>query len=309
LRGTSENALLWFRPAVEKMVSWAGNPEKTYAEGPNGPRLTPRGSFKLWQETVKNQSERWSPSEVEAARDLRSALTDVTVRKATQAERARDMLLGMVSHDLRNPLGAISLAAQLLQVGGAEPSQVTRASARIAASSDRMRRMIEQLLDFTRVRAGSLQVNLQEIDLVVLCRQLVEEVEGAHPGSRVQSQLPEACAFRCDPDRMAQVLSNLLGNARHHGDPTRPTELTLRCDPAQVEVVVRNYGAPIPEERLATIFEPFKRTAGERGANKHAGLGLGLFIVKRLVELHGGSVRITSSAEQGTACAVLLPRT
>jgi len=305
---TEHNALLWFRPAVEKQVSWAGSPEKVYTHGPNGVRLTPRGSFELWRETVRDQSVRWSHLEIEAARALRAGLTDAAVRKAHEAERARDMMLGMVSHDLRNPLGAISLAAEVLKIGGSEPTRVTRESARIAASSDRMRRMIEQLLDFTRARSGSLELVPVAFDLVVLCRELIEEIEGAHPGTRVVTELPGTCPFVGDPDRIAQVLSNLLGNARHHGDPAQPIEMSLRCGDRHVDLAIRNRGAPIPPDRLAAIFDPFKRGHAEPRGRKQSGLGLGLFIVRRLVELHRGQVEVTSSLEDGTVVTVRLPR-
>jgi two-component system, chemotaxis family, sensor kinase Cph1 len=305
---TAENAVIWFRPAIVETVSWAGSPEKTYSVGPNGPSLNPRGSFALWKETVENQSERWSPLEVNAAAELRAGLAEVTIRKVREAEHSRDMLLGMVSHDLRNPLGAIRLAAEMLQTGEAEASSVTRASARIAASSDRMRRMIEQLLDYTRTQAGTLQLSIREIDLVTLCRELAEEIEGAHPGFRVDLVLPESCPFACDPDRIAQVVSNLLGNARNHGDPARPASLALRCLENEVVIEIRNQGPSIPSDRLSTLFEPFKRNREMARASRYSGLGLGLFIVKRLVELHRGSVGISSSDEHGTVCTVTLPR-
>jgi two-component system, chemotaxis family, sensor kinase Cph1 len=162
-------------------------PREGPSRGPNGQRLTPRGSFALWKETVRDQSARWSPIDIEVARALRAGLTEAAVRKAQETERARDMMLGRLSHDLRNPLGTIVLAAEVLKIGDHEPTRVTRASARIAASSDRMRRMIEQLLDFTRARAGSLELSSVAFDLVTLCRELIEEIEGAHPGARVEA--------------------------------------------------------------------------------------------------------------------------
>jgi light-regulated signal transduction histidine kinase (bacteriophytochrome) len=305
---TRDNVLVWFRPVVARTVAWAGNPEKTYDEGPHGPRLTPRGSFALWRETVEHQSERWSDLEIAAAMELRSRLVDVLLRKTMEAERAREMLLGMVSHDLRNPLGAISLAAQVLEMKPAEQAVVTRTSARIAASSDRMRRMIEQLLDYTRTKSGSLRVEPAEMDLVALCRYLAEEIEGAHPGFHVTLELPDACRFVGDRDRIAQVISNLLGNARHHGDPAQPTVLTLTCTDAEIVIGVRNQGPPIPPEQLPLIFEPFKREPKDARTRRNAGLGLGLFIVKELVTLHRGTVTIASSSAEGTVCTVRLPR-
>jgi chemotaxis family two-component system sensor kinase Cph1 len=258
LHETASNAVLWFRPEVVQTVSWAGNPEKTYDEGPNGPRLNPRGSFKLWRETVQNQSERWSSSEIDAARELRAGLVDVAIRKAREAEQSRDMLLGMVSHDLRNPLGAISLTAGMLKASGTESAKMTHAFARIAASSDRMKRMIEQLLDYTRARSGSLSMDAQDFDLVILCHQLMEEIEAAHPGSRVELDLPDACAFYGDPGRIAQIISNLLGNARHHGDPAKRLAEGVRIpngspgpDDYRVAHLVYTAGEELPIKPLA----------------------------------------------------------
>jgi signal transduction histidine kinase len=245
-----------------------------------------------------------------AARELRGGLVERVLHKAKEAERSRDMLLGMVSHDLRNPLGVISMTAQLLgrREGETtdEASKVTRASARIGASSDRMRRMIEQLLDYTRSKAGTLTVTATEFDLAALCVHIAEETTVAHPGFRLDLELPPTCTFVGDVDRIAQVISNLLGNARHHGDPAAPTVLALRDAPDAVALEVRNSGKPIPPERLASIFEPFKRESN--AATRHKGLGLGLFIVRSLVELHKGTVQITSTEAGETACVVRLPR-
>lgn len=302
------NMVLWSRPAVEKTVSWAGNPEKVYAVGPNGPRLSPRGSFSRWRETVQHQSEPWSHAELDAVRGLRAGIGEAFVRRSREADQARDMLLGMISHDLRNPLSAITTAAEVLKTGKHESAQVTRASVRIAASSDRMRRMIEQLLDYTRSELGSLHMSPTTFDLVVLCDQLVEEVRAAHPGSRIETGFPARCAFTGDPDRIAQMLSNLLGNARHHGDPAHAIRFRLGCAPDHVALEITNKGPVIPPEKVATIFEPFKRARGDERTSAHSsGLGLGLYIVKRVVELHHGQVALRSSLDEGTTVIVTLP--
>ncbi len=303
------NVLVWLRPEQQRTVSWAGEPGKVYSEGPNGPRLSPRGSFALWLETVRGRSVAWTPAQVEAARELRVGLIDVAARQAMEAVRDRDMVLGMVSHDLRSPLGAISMSASLLeQPESATPEQLTYLSSRIASSSDRMRGMVEHLLDFTRSRTGNFELQLVELDLVPLCQQLVSETELGHPGVRITTSLPGSCRLRCDPGRLSQAISNLLGNARHHGDVTRPISLRVREEGAAVHMEVHNFGAIAPEV-LPFIFEPFRRASGGTAVTRHkAGLGLGLYIVRAVVEAHGGEISVVSSVTEGTRFSITLPK-
>lgn len=299
--------VMWLRREQAREVTWAGNPEKVYAQGPHGPRLSPRGSFELWKEEVRGRSTPWSRAEREVAEKLRVALVETTVRRAHEHAKARDLVLGMVSHDLRNPLGAISVSAELLKHAEHQPETVNRVSARIAASSHRMGRMIEQLLDFTRASAGTMQLSPRPTDVAQVIREVCEELVAARPGLDVATERSGDLQVFADPDRLAQVVSNLVSNARDHGDSGRPITVRARGDAHLVQLEVHNWGNPIPPEAVGTIFEPFKRSRSAH-ASSRSGLGLGLFIVAQVVRAHGGTTAVTSSAEAGTTFTVTLPR-
>ena len=242
---------------------------------------------------------------LELARLRREAQT-----RLAEAERALGFshtFLGMLGHDLRNPLGAIVTSADVLL--RREPDErVARPAARIRSSAQRMARMIDQLLDFTRARIGAgIPLHPTPVDLSRLAAPLVEELEPGAP-KRVQIEVQGDPRGEWDPDRLAQVLSNLLGNALEHGDPAAPVHLRIDgTDPQRVELRVENAGA-IPAELLPTLFDPFRRAAGARRTEKSRGLGLGLFVVEQVVQAHGGRIEVSSSPEEGTSFRLSLPR-
>ncbi|WNG46572.1 PAS domain-containing protein [Archangium minus] len=222
-----------------------------------------------------------------------------------RAEQFRDRLVGIVSHDLRNPLHSISLAAELLLRREDVPEPVLAGVRRIARSADRMSRMITDLLDFTRARMGSgLPLQRRPGELVELVRATLEEFEVTHPGRIVLSPGRGPYTGEWDPDRLAQVVSNLVGNALQHGAENLPVEISLREENETFVLSVRNQGPPIPEELLPHIFDPFRRAA----SSSRQGLGLGLYIVQQIVLAHGGSITVDSNAASGTTFTVRLPR-
>ena len=299
----AQNFIMWFRREQVRTVSWGGDPKKVFLTRPHGTRLTPRGSFALWQENVRGRALRWTAATLATTGALRTDLLEVTAQRINEFNRTRDMLLAVVSHDLRNPLNAISLSAKVL--AGGERDTVNKVSARISASSDRMKRMIEQLLDYTRIKNNAFSLAFEETDIALLCRQLGEEIELAHPDSQLCLDLQQPCVAYCDPDRIAQSVSNLLGNARHHGASGRPITLRVRCEGGGADVEVHNFGQVISEEEQRRIFEPFIR--GQHVSTR-SGLGLGLYIVQQLIDAHQGTVSVRSSAEEGTTFRIRLPR-
>ena len=215
-------------------------------------------------------------------------------------------LIGIVSHDLRNPVGAIMVSASLLQRQGLDDRQA-RAVARIMASAERATRMIRDLLDFTQARlGGGIPLQRAPADLHQLGGAVVEEVRASHPDQRVLHEAQGEARGDWDADRVAQVLSNLLGNAVRHA--AEGTAVTLRTwgEPGRGVLEVHNVGEPIPRELLGDIFQPLRRatTSGDRHSRS---IGLGLFIVDHVVKAHGGRVEVTSSAEEGTRFRVHLP--
>jgi signal transduction histidine kinase len=226
-----------------------------------------------------------------------------------QTEQVRERLLGMIGHDLRSPLSAVSVAAERLCL---EPCsrRHERIGERIASSAARMGRMIAQLLDFTRARLGG-GIPIQPVlaDLAAICRRVLDEIQMAHPAAQVQASLAACACGAWDPDRLADVVSNLVGNAIDHGATGAPIEVTLEDHEAHVTLQVRNQGATIAATELRSIFDPFHRgRVTGHGTGKRAGLGLGLYIVQQIVAAHGGTVH-AESHEGATTFTVVLPKT
>ncbi len=225
--------------------------------------------------------------------------------EAARVGALQEQLLAVVGHDLRTPLAAITLSAGLLQRrGGLAPPQA-EAVARILQGSSRMARLIRDLMDFSRVRQGlGLSLHPARTDLARLAHQAVEEAQAAGAGVPISLACEGDGTIEGDPDRLAQVLANLLGNAVQHGAGT-PIHLALLGLPADVVLEVRNGGPPVPPEVLPHVFEPFRRGGGAAPAGS---VGLGLFIVREIVRAHGGEVTVRSAEEQGTCFTVRLPR-
>ncbi|HET7785540.1 MAG TPA: ATP-binding protein [Myxococcales bacterium] len=231
-------------------------------------------------------------------------LVDITERKRGELEakrtaRFREQFVGIVSHDLRNPLTAILNSAQLLQRYGDLPERQARVAARISSSAERMARMIDDLLDFARSRlGGGFPIQRRRMDLQQVCEQIVEELEFAWTRS-IPVDAQGDLWGNWDPDRIAQVISNLVGNALQHSQGD--VRVTLRAEGDTVVLETWNGGQPIPAEVVPHLFEPGRRDA------RSSGLGLGLFIVQQIVLAHGGHMEVRSDAE-GTVFTVALPR-
>ncbi len=225
-----------------------------------------------------------------------------------QAVQFSETFVGILGHDLRNPLGAITAAADLL-LRREINERVARPIERIRTSAGRMERMIEQILDFTRARiGGGIPIKPAEVDLHRLATELVEELEGAAP-QQVLLDARGSLGGEWDGDRLAQVISNLLGNAIEHGDAGNPVRLDLDGTASgMVRVSVKSSGA-IAAPDLPALFDPFRRAASESKARKSKGLGLGLYIVQQIVHAHGGRIEARSSEAEGTVFVVELPRT
>jgi PAS domain S-box-containing protein len=239
---------------------------------------------------------------------------DVTEQKRSQAElfktaRFREQFVGIVGHDLRNPLSAILTAADLLLKHGGLADRQARAVARIASSAERMARMIDDLLDFTRSRlGGGFPITPRRIDLRELCAQVIEELELAYPERTIEFESRGDAWGNWDPDRMAQVISNLIGNALQHSPDSATVRVHLFEEEDRVVFETYNAGPPIPADVVPHLFEPGRRGPPRRGRAGSSGLGLGLYIVQQIVLAHGGAITVRSSAEEGTAFIVSLPR-
>jgi signal transduction histidine kinase len=242
-----------------------------------------------------------------AEESLRNSREELRLQneQLTRTVKFAEMFVGILGHDLRNPLCAITTAASLL-ARRADSDRVTRPATRILGSAARMARMIDQVLDFTRIRLGQgLPLDRKTTDLGEVCRAALDELESNRPDGPVRLETSGDLVGWWDADRLAQLISNLLGNALTHGsDP-----ITVRADGSEtrsVSVEVRNGGC-IPEELLPVIFEPF-RTSANRKSERSSGLGLGLYISQQVALAHEGSIDVASDAEHGTCFTIRLPR-
>ncbi|AKJ06718.1 PAS domain S-box-containing protein [Archangium gephyra] len=240
-------------------------------------------------------------------------LVDITERKQQeerlrQTAEFRERFLGVVSHDLRNPLNAILLSANALLRTEGIPASHTKMVRRIVTSGERMGRMIGELLDFTRGRlGGGIPIHPQRVNLRHLSRHVLEELELGFPSRELRLRAEGDFLGEWDSDRLAQLLGNLGKNALDYSPADTPVDFSLLDEGDTLRVEVHNEGAPIPRELLAGIFEPFRR-AVEGDAHPTSGLGLGLFIVQEIARAHGGSVEVRSSEGDGTTFSVRLPR-
>lgn len=258
----------------------------------------------------------FAESELDMARAIANHLASVTKRfqavtKLEETIRYNELFAGVLAHDLRNPLGAMMTAAQLLLMRregeGALSDRETKPLGRIVTSGQRMATMIEQLLDFTRIRlGGGIPIEPHETNLADLCGQAVAELELGHPEWIIQRQAIGDLRGAWDSDRLLQVLSNLLANACQHGVAGVPVFVKLDgSDGHRVGIEIRNRGA-IPASLLPHLFDPFRSTG--HGRDQSRGLGLGLHIVREIVRGHGGSVEVVSNDSEDTTFLVRLPR-
>ena len=225
--------------------------------------------------------------------------------------RSRQLFLGILSHDLRGPLGAIMITTKALSQSGQLDEELSRLAAGAASSAAAMSRMIDDLLDYTGAGLGAaMPLSPVATDLGQLCREVVEETRAAHPGSEVRLHAQGDLTGTWDADRLRQVVSNLLGNAVQHGAGGGPVDVRASAGAGDVRVAVRNGGPPIPPDDLPTIFDPLVRGSSPRSEKQRrpGSIGLGLYIAREVAAAHGGDIVVTSSSAAGTVFALRLPR-
>lgn len=240
------------------------------------------------------------------------AIEDISEQKAAAREREQiaqfqEQFLGILGHDLRNPLNAIAVGAQVLSDTLGEEER--RLVSRISASSERMRLMISQLLDLTQARlGGGIVLTRKPMNLGDVTRNVVEELQTAHPQRRFDVHIEPGPLGSWDAARLEQVLSNIISNAVAYGRADRAIQINVRYTSSRALCDIHNEtqeGREIPPETLAVLFEPFRRGRNEHQRSK--GLGLGLFIAKTIVTAHGGQIEVQSSLDKGTLFRISLP--
>lgn len=252
-----------------------------------------------------------SAAELDMARAIANHIAAAIGRFSVLAElqqtvRFNEIFTGMLGHDLRNPLGAIMAGAHIA-MRRAEGEQLVKPLSRILSSGSRMARMIDQLLDFTRVRVGNgFPLDRRPTDLVPILRQVIDELCDAHPTHQFRLEgFDQDTLGNWDADRVSQVFSNLVANAVQHGTPERGVAVSIDGSRGDAVYVHVENGGSVSAELLPRMFEPM--AGGDRRGEKSQGLGLGLYISREIVRAHGGSIEVATSGA-GTTFSVRLPR-
>jgi signal transduction histidine kinase len=227
-----------------------------------------------------------------------AALLDISERK--RGEKERELFVGALGHDLRNPVQAISLAANSLAKRPDIPDVAKKPVARIAASAGRLNELISELLDFASSQHGTIPLKPERCALHEIAADVIAEIKLTRPDRDILVEPQGGCDGRCDRARMAQVFQNLLVNAVEHGDPRAPITVRTGGGDDEMWAAVTNRGA-IPAEERRRIFEPFRRRETSNG------LGLGLYIARALVEAHGGTIAVESENDE-TVFLIKLPQ-
>lgn len=222
-----------------------------------------------------------------------------------QALTLNEMFTAVLGHDLRNPLSAVLHGSELLLRTSSEERVITNAK-RIQFSAKRMAKMVEQLLDVARIRSNGLALQPIAANYHDVCKAIVDEIADVQSRGRVQLHCAGDTVGAIDVDRFSQVISNLISNALQHGHPDHPVRVEIDGNAAErIAVRVHNEGV-IPPDHLPRLFNAFQASMESRTSKN--GLGLGLYIVKKFVDAHGGQVTAHSASDHGTTFEVLMPR-
>jgi signal transduction histidine kinase/CheY-like chemotaxis protein len=227
---------------------------------------------------------------------------------SAQVDQARNLLLGMLGHDMRSPLNTIVMTAQYLARSNAGEN-VSDAASRLIRSGASMKALLDDLIDFNRTTLGlGIKIDLADGDSSALVSDEVEQLRGAHPSRQIELEIQGDTRGLWDGVRLQQLVRNLVVNAINYGGADTPIHVMLTGDEAEITIEVKNGGPAIEKEVLKQIFDPLKRGLGQDNRNDSgAGLGLGLYIVREVARAHGGEVTVHSENGE-TVFAVRLPR-
>ena len=227
-----------------------------------------------------------------------------TEQRDREAE-LREQFIAVLGHDLRNPVAALKAGTDLLKDSGNLDTEDREIVTQMDSTIDRAIELINNVMDFARGRLGSgISLELQPApDLDRKLETVIVEAKTARPDRDIRSEIAIGRSVECDPDRLAQLLSNLVSNALHHGRHDAPVMVKAITTRDELEISVTNSGTPIPANVLETLFQPFDR--GSKQGN-HDGLGLGLFIVDQIATAHGGRMEVASD-EGGTTFKLVIP--
>jgi hypothetical protein len=264
--------------------------------------------LRLWLRS-KGYEDRNSTNEIARFNEaIDQALAESVKSYSEELSKSRDTFLAILGHDLRSPLSAMSGALHILSKAATETQRLAAIEAG-ARSVSFMTAMIRDLLEYTRTRLGKgIPIARENANLETVCKSAINELSHVHPSVGFRFESRGALNGMFDPERMHQVVSNLLNNAVQHGRRGFPVSLIAEGNETSLSCNVTNHGAPIPAESLQVIFDPLVQISSEESsAPRSTNLGLGLFIAREIVVAHGGTIAASSSRD-GTTFSILLPR-
>ena len=237
------------------------------------------------------------------------AVTNSVARYNAIVERAKTLFLAVLGHDLRTPLSAVLAAANTLLMIEDQDDRTAKTAALILRSSVRMSQMVSDLIDFTRTRLGDgLPLARRPIDLGVAAQEAIEEIQAVYPEHTVRLVRSGDLRGSWDEGRLKQALTNLIENAAQHATSKTPITVSVSEDGDQVVLAVQNHGPEISEPNRARIFEPLVRVAETSSPVISTHMGLGLYVVRQIVQAHGGIIDLESTESAGTVFTMKLPR-
>lgn len=276
--------------------------------------------LRLWRESVPQPERKDLDDLTRFNESLDQSLARGVASYSKRVDDSRQMFLAILSHDLRNPLSTIRTAAYLVAMKN-EDRATADAILMINRSTDVMVRLISDLIDFSSSGLGrAMPLNREPVDLELLCREVIDSYRTTHADRVLRFHSDGDVNGVWDVGRIRQVISNLVGNAIQHGSPDGPITLSVTSTgtpsaasgsaDSVVVLSVHNEGSPIPPDLLPTLFDPLKRYATQESVAQRTpgSIGLGLYIVREIVAANGGTVAVTSTAEEGTTFTVCIPR-
>lgn len=276
------------------------------------PLITPEGyvlgTFCCIQPTPRE----WTDLDMEVMKELTaSIMTEINLRnqinKMKIEQNMRDTFVAAITHDLRTPLTVTKMTVEMLMRKYKDNEDIQKRAGKIIDCTDRSERMIQNLLDVNQLKSGGkLKIKPEQCLLNELIQNVIKEISDIF-GDRFSYSYEEALSINADSTALRRIMENLISNAAKYGSEEKDIEITSKDLGDQIEICVKNYGNPISEKEQFNIFLPFHRTVKAQGSFQQ-GWGLGLSLVKGLVEAHNGSVSVTSSEEEGTCFKVRLPK-
>ena len=239
------------------------------------------------------------------------ALAESVARYAQLVKQSENMFLAILGHDLRNPLGTVITGATFIMRATDVPSRYVLAATRIFNSGQRMSKLIADLIDFTRSHLGAgIPIKPKRMNLAEVCLNVVDELRTSHPERIIDFEPRSRDEVVGDEDRLAQVLSNMIGNALQYGSHLEPVSVRLSSTDHDVSIAVNNKGPVIPPKKIGSVFDPLVRLAGQdmMSDERETSLGIGMYIARQIVLAHAGTIGVASNDTYGTTFSMTLPR-